>query len=140
MSIPIAYSVLGVILPYEKCFKYEQVKAFEHDHPAAWNVDPITGSRLWDTEKRFLFDIQEAGENNPYLVAYLDVSEEKLSRVIAIGYITRTTPLNAAGFLQLSFRKIEDVIGELEHMLKPHNLWNKEGFGLYTFQKTLKLK
>ena len=43
-----AYVVLGVIVDSSK---YERkVKAFQHDHPENWKVDPVSGKELWRIE------------------------------------------------------------------------------------------
>lgn len=44
-----AYAVLGVKLGFNELFKPKKIKAFEHNFPEDWRVDPKTGKDLWST-------------------------------------------------------------------------------------------
>lgn len=45
-----AYTIIGVPVDPSKLYTEQRVKAFEHDHPEDWEVDPKSGKKLWKTE------------------------------------------------------------------------------------------
>lgn len=51
-----AKAVVGVRVPTHKLYEKKTVKAFDHDFPSDWKVDPKTGRELWVRESAFVLE------------------------------------------------------------------------------------
>jgi hypothetical protein len=50
-----AHAIVGLRVPWGTVYKgQKRVKAFDHNHPEDWDVDPKTGEKLWRLEDEFV--------------------------------------------------------------------------------------
>ena len=131
-----AYTVVGVKIPGNKCNKITIVKAFPHNYPECWKVDPVTGAKLWKKENNFLINAscyfedgddedEEQPQNDLVYIENEDMDNIFVGHIIEGDKKEEFTSLNL-----LNFKKIES---ELKLMLEPNDLWNEKEFGIYTF-------
>jgi hypothetical protein len=58
------YAIIGVPIDIDRLYRWEKVKAFEHDFPEDWKVDPKTQKKLWAQKKISVLTGEEADEDD----------------------------------------------------------------------------
>lgn len=133
-----AYALLGVVVPRHKFLITKRYKAFEHNYPEDWMVDPKTQKPLW--VNRHICRLQDPCITPPVDYATFCekfVSKSGLVRIISIdsgfdsggfglGVSVYTT--NSGSFSQnlhpINGLLIDELKIELEELLSPHGLWD----------------
>jgi hypothetical protein len=144
--------VVGVRINDTKLYEKRTVKAFPHNHPESWKVDPVTGRELWQTKDVFKLD------GNPIFVREYDWRDPKrrpkearaalvhserdetsrsrrsdwtfVGRLVAhihVGYREE----GIAGIGGLAHTAIGDEKKFLENLLTPLGLWDESEFGIW---------
>ena len=143
-----AYAIMGVRLHDipPKTIKMKK-KAFDHDYPRDYKVDPKTGKDLWLDEEEevptgtaaYEFDSDRHEENplgplpifHEFQVAYSTDDKDQF-----IGVITNLISSN--GDTDWEFKTFPDIAGiaeireKLKNLLEPFGLWHEDEFGLYS--------
>ena len=142
-----AYSVFGCQIPFgDTCeIKHHQgrKKAFEHDFPQDWKVDPKTGRDLWRTWEYSEYIYQEQVFECTYSVGdeiakILSGNQAIIQAVYSDGFDGHY-PAIYAGIISTieqhdnayhQFSKVPDP-EKVKAELQKYNLWNEDTFGLH---------
>lgn len=135
--------IVGVRVPSKKLHATKRVKAFEHNHPEDWTVDPKNGRQLWKSEESFLlegvvldddYDWRQGKRMGCQAVAIFDQGRDERGEnafigrhieQIHIGEGRDQGPSSLIGIDMLKEKKF------LEDLLAPHDLWNEKSFGIW---------
>lgn len=127
-----AHTVIGIKVDPEKLYTEQRVKAFEHDHPEDWEVDPKTGKKLWVVEH---VPIDGAEDDK---VAGYDLVEGQYgsgSVFIALRH-QRADYYHPEDFLSLKtdgFDFSSKEVSDMADALTALGLWDPKSFGIHTF-------
>jgi hypothetical protein len=135
-----AYVVVGVRIPFDEVYETKKVKAFPHDHPDDWEVDPKTGKRLWREESHFVLDevcedaydwLNGRAKNKQKAVAVSGQNGDLESEHVYVGRLVRELDLSEgqaedAGILGVDLLEEKKF---LEKLLGP--FWNEHEFGIW---------
>jgi len=133
-------AVIGVRVREADCYRTERVKAFDHDHPDDWQIDPVTGKTLWKKRRTCVFANEEDKNQDvewfAKMAAGFRVFESGCngdSEYLIIGFGVTTGSSRGDNYSNVvSLLEDMDVLkGELEEFLSPHGLWDPEKFGLW---------
>ena len=140
-----AYAILGVLLLGSDCFRTKEVKAFPHDYPKEWRVEPTTGKTLYRTEKvglldhiadHDLFGYSVKKNGDPTAICRVDHGDD--DSYVYVGMVADdqawdrgqgTVPmqvLNPATFSSVKCR--------VQALLEPLHLWDEKNFGMWACQ------
>jgi hypothetical protein len=130
-----AYAVLGVKLERREIFKPKRIKAFEHNHPEDWKVDPKTGRELWTSYDVCILNDSE--ELYGKLSVGIEVCSDTDNQNYYLGKVVSQDDYrdkdNFISIVPPSAWGVE-LFNSLRNILKPHNLWFPERFGVYAVQ------
>ncbi len=147
-----ATTIVGVRIAGAKLYETRMVKAFEHNHPANWKVDPVTGRELWrkeevsklDDDPRFAKaydwnDVKRCPKAAKAAVVLSERDESSHSRRrdwVFVGRLTAHIHVGhrdegIAGIGALSHTAIGDEKKFLEDLLTPLGLWDEAEFGIW---------
>ncbi len=139
-----SYALLGVAVDPVAVYQFVKVKAFEHWHPEDWQVDPLSGRKLWHTERRLRNEVERVAGN-----LQEDLAGDQRFRLYAsrtrYGKDLPDTVIIAIHVAQSGWSSIGDLMGsnsanlpdlqgketELRNFLEPLGLWPKEGLQLF---------
>jgi len=135
-----AKAVIGVLIDEDKIpKKHVRVKAFQHDFPEDWKVDPTNPSRkLWNEKNypEFTFDPDYANEDTKLVKLPMGMGVFKGTddepAVVGVGAESGSSN----GGDDYDFKQIpdsvENVRDALKNILGPLGLWDEKKFGLYS--------
>lgn len=125
-----AYAVLGVKLSKHELFKDKAIRAFEHNYPDDWKVDPKTGRQLWTTYKVCILNDSEDlyGEIASGIRA---ASEGTDDNNYYLGLVAQASEYSRDNEQFIRDWNTDDLKNKLKALLDPHHLWFPERFGLY---------
>lgn len=143
-----ATTIVGVRVPAKKLHAEKTVKAFKHNHPPDWMVDPKTGKSLWKTEETFLLegmvcdaydwlDARHGADMRKEAKAAITYSQEDSDGRGEYAFIGRRLARIHVGHTrdEGGFKKIDaDLLAEkkfLEDLLTPVGLWDERAFGIW---------
>lgn len=136
--------IVGVKVPSVELYEQKRVKAFAHNHPEDWEVDPKSGKKLWTEEETFLlegvvvddYDWREdrkAKKNAKAAIVHEDGGDGDRGDHAFIGRHLVNMHIGE-GDEQVKALKGVDMLAEkkfLEELLTPHRLWNEREFGIW---------
>ncbi len=134
--------IVGVRVPSKKHHQEKRVKAFAHNHPEDWSVDPKSGKQLWTTDEVFLLDGVALDDDYDWRKG------DRKGRKAVVTYDQRGDGRGENAFIGRHFEQIHigegddkpasisgvDMLAEkkfLEDLLTPHGLWNEKNFGIW---------
>lgn len=135
--------IVGVRVPTKKLYEEQRVKAFAHNHPEDWEVDPKTKKALWRTDEVFIlesagvtdddYNWRQGKKKDCKAVVIFDQGREDRGDNAFVGrHLAQISigegdgkPASLVGVDMLAEKKF------LEDLLTPHGLWNEKGFGIW---------
>lgn len=132
-----AYAVIGLRVDEERLYgPPKKVKAFEHNHPEDWEVDPRTGKKLWYEERPPLADYDPQGTEK--ILGYKVVTGTWTGRgrdaYICLHFAGNRTYSNGGQKDDLDLLNLPELQQSKEKMkeaLSPLGIWNEKEFGLW---------
>lgn len=134
--------IVGVKVPTDRLFEEKRVKAFAHNHPEDWTVDPKNGKTLWRTDEVFLldgvvtdddYDWKQGKKMDCKAVVIFDQDGEDRGDNAFIGRHLKQIHIGEGDDKPASILGV-DLLAEkkfLEDLLAPHDLWNEKAFGIW---------
>lgn len=132
--------IVGVKVPTTKLYEKKTVKAFPHNHPEDWSVDPKTGNKLWVKEDVFLLEGVVSEDNYDWVhhkkdakaVVIFDSEGRSRSDLAFIGrHMIEINVGNGDGAVSLPDVNMNVEKKFLEDLLTPHGFWREKNFGIW---------
>ena len=128
-------AIVGLQVPWSKvCKGKKKVKAFEHNHPKDWSVDPKTGKKLWHEENVFIagWEGEYAGEE--FLCDY-EVVRDYEDPDYAIICLSRAETRNLLEGADPVRGNLPDAfeINDFKDKMEKIGLWDPLNFGLWAY-------
>lgn len=140
--------VIGVRVQASKLYEKKTVKAFDHDFPSDWKVDPKSGRSLWERQTTFVLGEHGVLEDD---YEWRDGRQPKGAKAAVVfeqgrgddrgdhAYIGRVIAQIEVGRQgENGNKKVVDSDFDLTHeaaflreLLEPLGLWNKRNFGVW---------
>ena len=134
-----AYAVLGVRIPRKRFFRVERKKAFDHNCPEDWQVDPKTGKQLWcDSDPIPVVPLEESAFDTNSGTIYYTQGTNDCDEYVYVGLTVSvygdnggSAKLKPGHDLRLA-AAVEDTKTKLEAFLLPAGLWAPLEFGIWS--------
>ena len=128
-------SFIGLSVVSDDLFTTEVVKAYDHNYPSNYKVDPITGEKLWATKTVFKKGITDGGYTglsiDKYDIYLLSDGSDNNGYVITLSKVE--TGSHRSGNT-MAFKKglpSQNEIDEFKKIMQLHDLWNENAFGIW---------
>ena len=120
-------AVIGICVSKSVLTIEERVKAFPHDHPENWKVEPETGQELWRDTERSVFgkDFEYGYDELPYGLQSFQTSYYGGDPEILIGRGVSTDSNRQGGGavkLDIDVEDLDKIAQDLHKMLDPLKL------------------
>jgi hypothetical protein len=130
------YAIVGLKVPWDKVCKGKQkVKAFKHNHPEDWEVDPKTGTKLWYEKDVFIdgWDGEYAGEEALCDYEVVRDYEEPEFVIICLAKCATSDLLGGMGKHDYSHLPTKDQTYNFTAKMTELGLWEDNNFGLFAY-------
>jgi hypothetical protein len=133
-----AHTVIGIRVNPAMLFELKRVKAFEHDHPEDWEVDPKTGKKLWAMESVPVAGVEGLDRDNTTVAGYPVVyGQEGEEAYIALHHqeVHSDGGSSNPAFMEIKTKELDlaDEVYAMVNKLVPLGFWDPYSFGLHTF-------
>ena len=133
-----AHSIIGVRLKRNQVFSNIRVKAFDHNYPTEWVVDPKTGKSLWKEETALAPGFSYNDQEDLYFGKYKTVMEDwdydssKPDLFVAL-YISTVSDRQGKGKIHLDPNLVDPHFQVFREECRKFGIWSDENFGLWSY-------
>jgi hypothetical protein len=122
------YAVIGLSINWDQiCSGTKKVKAFKHNHPEDWQVDPKTGKQLWAEKDVF---IEGWNERKETLCGYSVIHGYEDDVALVCVASVSTDDLMYRGHPERAKLPSPEEIELFKEAMQKIGLWDDDRFGL----------
>jgi hypothetical protein len=130
------HAIIGLRIPRSAIYGRERAKAFNHDMPSDWTVDPKSGRQLW--VERDCVKAPFTGDTyNTLLGSFeiIDLTYERAETYCYVAVVIAEGPdgceRGGAKRVPLDFKTMATQIQQLRSIATEFGLWSDSEFGLW---------